>query len=211
VAILIKDYIIEFIKGRAGKDFVPAIPGVPSKPGYWSYETVRIRGNTRTNNNSSPVTSISTTIPDMLDVSPIPTSETVNSPILVKEASMRTLRDYMPTLRPLIDAITKAYDLGDDTYMDAEPDKENPVDPRAIRFKKAWDDFQEERRRILQAEVDTRILGRPLVYLSWLWGENAYIAAFDGTGVTGVEQQGVTFFTFQGFAVDDQPIQMIVK
>ena len=208
MTILIKDAVIEVIVGRKGRDYAPAIPGTPAKPGYYTYQTVKVYNATITNSTSSHATQITITPPSVLEDPSILDGQNA---MIVKEASMATLRLYMPTLRSLIDAINTSYENGDDTYMDAEPDKENPVDPRAIRFKKAWDDFQDERERILQAEVDTGTLGRPLAYLSSTWGANAYIAAFDGTGVAGVNQPGVTFFTFQGFAVDDRPSQIILK
>lgn len=174
--------------GRAGRQ------AVPPRDGYWF---------TRTVTEYTPIQSSDTSSTGGLSMS-LPSEDSslgyIEDDQYILKLEWQFLRYYAPrissTLQGIMDAIDAGYERGDDQAEEGTPTYED--------FQKLWEDYEAEVTRILQAQIDTGTLGRKLFDLSYTWGENAYVAAWDGG-------EGVWFFSFQGFDPDDRPTQSIVS
>lgn len=172
----------------------PGQAGVPPRDGYWSYRTVKSKVPIE------PVTPLAPSAAWEFSGTSGGGENTISSDIIIERLSMTYLRAYAdrfaPVLVGILDDIQDAYDDGDGDAPEGSAE--------AVALGNLWDQFRAETSKILNAEVATGQLGRKLCDLSYTWGENAYIAAWDSG-------DGVWFHSFQGVEPGEEPVQYIVR
>lgn len=190
------------MKITPGTPYVPGVPAIPYRDEYYRYYTKKVL---RVGGNPQPI-DIDISEPGPPPVTPPapPPGGTGSSGTLlpgqrITKITWALIYHYFPSVRPFIDAIDENYDRDYDTYPEGSWQRN--------KFQADWDAYKAKMVSIIQPEIDTGYLGRPLVIpLSHTFGTvgTAYIATWD-------EGEGVWLFVFTGIDSNVRPWMKVIK